>query len=86
MTLSIKNKQAEALAHEVAELSGDSITGGVIAALKAHKERLLRQADATQRLRHAHDCLEQEVWSLPNVGTDLTEDEILGYGPSGGAE
>ena len=43
MALSIKNKEAEALAHEVAELSRDSITRGVIAALKAYKHHLVRQ-------------------------------------------
>lgn len=86
MALSIKNPRAEQLAQEVAELSENSITGAVIEALEIHKKKLLRDHTTQQRLRRAYAVLEQEIWSLPDVQNDLTDDQILGYGPSGAGE
>ncbi|OGQ78048.1 MAG: hypothetical protein A2289_21165 [Deltaproteobacteria bacterium RIFOXYA12_FULL_58_15] len=86
MALSVKHPEAEKLARQVAELAGTSMTAGVITALQAHKKTLLKARDAELRLRQAREFLEREVWSLPDVHTELTEDEILGYGPSGASE
>ncbi len=86
MPLSIKNEEAAQLAREVADLSGNSITRGVIVALKARRDELLRQQGALRRLRLARACLEQEVWHLPNVDTSTSEEDLLDYGKSGACE
>jgi antitoxin VapB len=85
MVLNIKNPEARALAAEIARLSGQSITGAVIDALRERKAVLERRAGSARRLRLARQFLEQEIWSLPDhpAATGTTEDEILGYGEAG---
>ena len=90
MALNIKDQEAERLATEVAELTGESKTGAVREALR---ERLDRLALGAARPRQPGDTLrflEAEVWPLiPEEELDqppmtkAEREEILGYGPEG---
>ena len=85
MALNIKNTEAEALAAEVAQMSGKTLTGAVIEGLRVLRGQLLRQRVREKRLAEAREFLEQEVWSTPSVADRdaIDDDELLGYGDSG---
>ncbi len=78
MALSIKNDSADRLARELAELTGESITDAVTAALEA---RLVVERLARHQRRSALD-LAEEYGRLP-VLDPRTADEILGYDEHG---
>ena len=77
MALSIKNDQAEALARQVAKLTGESITDAIRIALEERRERLRRARQgrtlADELNEIAVRCAQRPVISK------LTADEILGY-------
>jgi antitoxin VapB len=85
MALNIKNPEAQALANDVARMTGQSITRAVIDALRERKASLERRADGARKLRQARKFLEQEIWLLPDDprAAEITEQEILGFGESG---
>ncbi|MDT7802269.1 MAG: antitoxin VapB [Actinomycetota bacterium] len=92
MAMNIKDPEAERLAAEVAELTGDTKTGAVREALRLRRDQLVAQAEAEtpeERLKRMHRFLEEEVWSqLPadQLGVPITKEEqedILGFGPEG---
>ena len=79
MVLSIKNDRADALARELAELTGESITDTVVAALEARLEQEHRRRRLQRRgLRDIVDRFK----ALPTLD-DRTPDEILGYDEHG---
>lgn len=77
MVLSIKSAQADQLARELAELTGESITEAVVISLEARLalERL------RQRERSLHDIVER-FRQLPVLDERRTDD-ILGYDEHG---
>jgi antitoxin VapB len=91
MALNIKDKEAEALAAEVASLTGESKTGAVREALRERRDRLVLESGRGKRepgslLRF----LETEIWpQIPEEdlgGPPMTKaerEEILGIGPEG---
>lgn len=91
MALNIKDREAERLAAEVAELSGDTKTGAVREALRERKARLeLRGGGKGKPYRDMHEWLEREIWPhIPEEELDrppMTKaevEEILGFGPEG---
>jgi len=82
MPLSIKNAEADKLARELAERTGESITQAVITALR---ERLVRE----QRRDEAIDSLVDEVMDIGRHCAALplldarSPDEIIGYDEHG---
>ena len=73
MVLSIKNTKADQLARELAELTGETITDAVVAALQARLE--------VERRRGRHRTLDdivQRFGRLP-VLDKRAPDDILGY-------
>jgi antitoxin VapB len=88
MALNIKDPQTEALAREVAALTGETKTGAVRQALRERKERLLLGRGGGRGERIVA-LLEQQVWPhLPASvrGKPLSkkeEEQILGFGPDG---
>jgi antitoxin VapB len=81
MALSIRNKDAERLAREVARETGETITQAIMRSLE---ERLLRLSGrrvagdlAEEILRIGGRCA-----AIPDQDTRSNE-EILGYGPDG---
>lgn len=77
MALNIKNPEADRLAHELADLTGESITEAVTAALRGrlatvrrHRERAVLLSEVSQ--------IQSFVASLPDRDPRPPE-EILGY-------
>jgi antitoxin VapB len=81
MALSIKNPEAEALAHEIAKQTGESLTQAVTVALK---ERLLRLSGRCQRPDLEASLLEiaRRCAALPDCD-ERSPDEVLGYDDRG---
>jgi antitoxin VapB len=81
MALSIKNDEADRLARELAELTGESITEAILLSLR---ERLERKRAARDNRPLADRLMEigQHCASLP-VLDDQTPEEILGYDDNG---
>ena len=82
MGLNIKNDETCRLAREVAELTGDTMTGAITAALRERleRERQLRRADALARELHA---IGQRCASLLSPGPSAVEHGDLLYDERG---
>jgi antitoxin VapB len=81
MALSLKDPEADRLAREIAERTGETLTGAIVIALR---ERLARLR-ARPRRRPLSDELREigeRCAALPTLD-DRSEDEILGYDDSG---
>ena len=77
MVLSIKSAQADQLARELAELTGETITEAVVTSLEARLalERL------RQRERSLHDIVER--FSQLPVLDERRSDDVMGYDEHG---
>lgn len=81
MAISIKNDEADLLARELAELTGETLTQAILNALRERLER--------QRVLAAHGDFYAEIRRIQedystSESLDLREvDEILGYGEDG---
>lgn len=80
MALSIKNDEADRLARELAETTGETITQAIVAALRdrLERERGRRSQGVARRLRR----LAEEVAALP-VRDARPADELVGYDERG---
>ena len=82
MALSLKDRETDRLAREVAALTGETLTDAIRKALaeRLERERLRRgeAAGLADRLEH----LGRECAALPDVDT-RTPDEIVGYDETG---
>ena len=78
MALSIKNDEADRLARELAETTGESITDAVMASLRERLERERRKPGIGKKL----EALVAEVGTYP-VLDQRTPDEIVGYDADG---
>lgn len=89
MALSIKNRDVETLAEEVAALTGETKTEAVRKALSERKQRLALEVARPTKGRDFVSYLKQEVW--PKIPDDVRgrrlsreeREEILGYGSMG---
>ena len=81
MALSIKHPEADRLARQLAEKTGESLTDAVLNALR---ERLVREQGRAQtpRLRDELRAIRQRCAKLPVLDT-RSADDILGYGDNG---
>jgi antitoxin VapB len=77
MALNIKNPEADRLAHELANATGESLTEAVINALRDRLATVQRQQERGALLADVSD-IQAFVASLPDRDT-RTVDEILGY-------
>ncbi len=87
MALNLKNVEVEALAEELATLTGTTKTEAIRQALLEQKQRLLATRGRDPKIS-AMRFLEDRVWPNlpPGASRTLTRDEeeqILGYGPDG---
>ena len=80
MALSIKTEEADRLARELANVTGETLTEAVTKALRERLDRVQPRSpiDIAQRL----DRLSLEYNSYPVVD-DRTADEIIGYDENG---
>lgn len=81
MALSIKSIETERLAREVAERTGESLTGAIQKALEERLERL-RQQRRSQILTSQLEEILNRVDRLPVLDA-RSADEILGYDEHG---
>lgn len=81
MPISIKNDQTEFLARKVAELTGETLTEAVRAALAERYDRL-RRTRSGFTLADELTAIALRCAKRPVVST-LSADEILGYDASG---
>lgn len=81
MALSIKNPEADRLARELAEVTGETLTETVIRALRERLRRL-RGRSHPLRLRDEIRAIRERCASLP-VLDPRPPDEILGYDEHG---
>lgn len=81
MALNIRNRDAEALAADLARLTGETKTEAVIQALRERLTRL-RRGRARRRLADELDEIGRHCAALP-VLDRRSDDEILGYDESG---
>ena len=81
MALSIKHPEADRLAREVAEKTGETLTGAIISALK---EKLARETGRARKPRLSDElaAIRRRCARLPVLDA-RTPDEILGYGQNG---
>lgn len=80
MALSIKNDEADDLARQLANLTGESLTDAVTESLRQRleRERRARGRDVRQLVAEA----QAKVAALPR-SDDRTADEIIGYNEHG---
>jgi antitoxin VapB len=78
MALSIKNDEADRLARELAEATGESLTDAVIVALQERLERARRHDDVGRRLAR----LVAEIATYPVLDA-RPADEVLAYDEHG---
>jgi len=81
MAISIKSMEAERLAREIAEKTGESLTGAILTALQERLDRLKNQR-RTQVLTSQLDDILRRVDAMPILDS-RPEDEILGYDDDG---
>ncbi len=81
MALSLKDPEADRLAREVAERTGETLTGAIVVALR---ERLARLRGRPRRrpLREELREIGKRCAGLPTLD-DRPEDDILGYDDRG---
>lgn len=81
MPLSIKNPEAERLARELAEATGENLTQTIIRALRERLRRVRGQARASH-LRDDIRLIRERCADLPVLDA-RTAEEILGYDERG---
>ena len=81
MALSLKDPEADRLAREVADRTGETLTGAIVVALR---ERLARLKARPRRRPLVEELREigRRCAALPTLD-DRSDDEILGYGEDG---
>lgn len=77
MALSIQNPEAEQLARELAEKTGESVTEAVVNSLRERLQRERRRSEAP-RLRDEIRAIGERCAALP-VLDPRSPEEILGY-------
>ena len=76
MSLNIKNEQTHALARELAEITGESITGAVTVAVRERLERLQQRSRKGMAARLMAIGKEYAA-NLPEPWRSLNPDELL---------
>jgi antitoxin VapB len=82
MALSIKDPEADRLARELSELTGQSLTAAVTTALR-EQLRLIRGDNQTQEQRWEEVLKIVENFRKHRIHDDRTADEIIGYDERG---
>jgi len=77
MTLSIKNPEADRLARELADATGESLTEAVMRALRERLERITGRRRAAL-LAEEIARMQERIAGLPRLD-ERSDEEILGY-------
>lgn len=81
MALSIKNEEADRLARQISELTGESLTAAVVNALR-ERLRQVTGRRANWGLEDEVAAMQARIASLPLLDA-RTDEEILGYDERG---
>ncbi|HME01295.1 MAG TPA: type II toxin-antitoxin system VapB family antitoxin [Terriglobia bacterium] len=81
MAITIKNAEADKLAREIANQTGETLTGAVVQALRERRERLVGRG-RSRGLARQLDKIAKRCAALPIIDA-RSEDEILGYDGKG---
>lgn len=82
MALSIKHPEADRLARELAQRTGESITDAVLIALRERVKRLPQRGSPSARIADELRAARERLARYPVIDS-RTPDEILGYDESG---
>lgn len=82
MALSVKDPEADRLAREIANRTGETLTGAIVVALRERLARLRARPARKQALIADMREIGRRCAALPTVD-DSSEDEILGYDADG---
>jgi antitoxin VapB len=82
MPLSIKSPEADRLARQLADTTGETITDAVIVAMRERLVREERKRESRQQLVEDLMAIANHCASLP-VLDNRTEDEIMGWDENG---
>ena len=82
MALSLKDPEADRLAREIAERTGETLTGAIVVALRERLARLRTRPSRKQALVDELREIGRRCSALP-VLDDSSEDEILGFDADG---
>ncbi len=83
MALHINNAAVEQTVRELAGVTGESMTDAIGAAATERLERIKRH-DVKTDMPSVEEIMQMiRSYNLQPINEDLTEDEILGYGPDG---
>lgn len=74
MALTIKNPEADRLAHEIAQITGESLTKVVIEALRKRRADIERERDREKKIE---ELLEIGRRASKHLQKDLAIDELL---------
>ncbi len=77
MSLNIKNEETCRLAGELADLTGDTMTGAITVALRERLERERHQRSAEERLRKIRAVAERYAALFPDSGPPIDHAELL---------
>jgi antitoxin VapB len=83
MAITIRSPEADRLAHELAAVTGESITEAVTNALRERLERQRAIDQATRQRRRAALQAIRAVFAGQEVVDRRSDDEILGYNERG---
>ncbi len=83
MALHVTNEQVEKTVRELAGLAGESVTEAIGKAAAERIERLRRFRSSSPKPTVEEIMALVRSYNLQPINSDLTEDEILGYGPDG---
>jgi antitoxin VapB len=78
MAINIKNAEADRLARELSEITGETITEAVIKSLAERLEREKNKQTTSAPLEEELLSIAKRYQALPTLDT-RTEEEILGY-------
>ncbi|MEQ9643191.1 MAG: type II toxin-antitoxin system VapB family antitoxin [Alphaproteobacteria bacterium] len=73
MALNIKNPEADRLAHEIAEITGESLTKVVVDALRDRREELAHRREAEKK---SEKLLEIGRRASKHLAKDLSTDDL----------
>ncbi len=77
MSLNIKNEETCRLASELAQLTGDTMTGAVTVALRERLERERRERSVEARIRELHAIGQRCARLLNNVPPAVAHSDLL---------
>jgi len=81
MALSIKSDEAEALARKVAAITGETLTGAIVRALRERLERL-EEKEQVSSVVYQLETIARRTAELP-MQDPRSPEEILGYDEDG---